>query len=144
MCPKYSNGTFKCPQYPAYPFHENYVEGNVWHYNFDVPHDLEGMVNLYPSKEAFIEKLEKNLVGSTETDEFLFQSNWFPNPYYWQGNEHDLLFPWLFHAGDREDLTQYWTRWILENRYSEFSEGLPGLNFYFILFFILFLYLLID
>jgi len=37
-----------------------------------------------------------------------------------------LLFPWVFHAGGRPDLTQYWTRWILDNRYSSLPSGLPG------------------
>jgi len=126
MCPKYINGEFKCPENAAYPFHENYVEGNVWHYNFDVPHDLEGLVGLYPSKQAFIDKLTIDLYNGTLTDDYLFQTNFLPNPFYWQGNEHDLLFPWLFHAGDRPDLTQYWTRWILDNKYSNTPSGLPG------------------
>jgi hypothetical protein len=26
----------------------------------------------------------------------------------------------------RADLTQYWTRWLLENRYTDQPSGLPG------------------
>ena len=126
MCPKYRNGTFKCPEVPAYPFHPNYVEGNVYHYNWDVPHDLAGLVSLYPSPEAFIEQLETMFENSTQTNRLLFQSNLLPNPYYWHGNEHNLLFPWVFHAGGRPDLTQYWTRWVLAEKYSDLPGGIPG------------------
>jgi len=126
MCPKYLNGTWKCPDFPAYPFHENYVEGNVWHYNWDVPHDLAGLVSLYPSKDSFVRQLEMIFINGTLTNDLIFQSGLLPNPYYWQGNEHNLLFPWVFHAADRPDLTQYWTRWIMDNRYNERPSGLPG------------------
>lgn len=114
------------------------------HYFLDVPHDLEGLISLFPSVQSFVDKLEYDLQASTEvpnTSHSLvllpfvcarqqtipaFNLNYFPNPYYWQGNEHNLLFPWLFNAAGRADRTQYWTRWILANRYTAGPEGLPG------------------
>jgi len=125
MCPRYANGTFACPRFIDFPYHPNYVEGNAWHYNWDVPHDLAGMLALWPSPEAFVEKLERNLFESTQQIP-LFDNNWLPNPYYWAGNEHNLLFPLLFHVAGRTDRTQYWTRYLLDHRYSDQPDGLPG------------------
>ena len=36
------------------------------HYSWDVPHDLAGMLALWPSADAFLEKLETNLRESFE------------------------------------------------------------------------------
>jgi len=57
---------------------------------------------------------------------FLYNNNMLPNPYYWAGNEHNLLFPFLFNDANRADRTQFWTRWLLENRYSTGPGGIPG------------------
>jgi len=103
------------------------VEGNTWHYTWDVPHDLDNFLLEWPSPEAFVEKLEYSFNQST-IQRFLFEENWLPNPYYWAGNEHDLLFPWEFIIAGRADLTQYWVRWLLEHRYSANPDGLPGVS----------------
>lgn len=49
-----------------------------------------------------------------------------PNPYYWAGNEHDLLSVWLFSFANRSDLTEKYSRKILETSYGTDGAGLPG------------------
>jgi len=69
----------------------------------------------------------------------LHPSNALPNPYYWAGNEPDILHPWLFVFGGRPDLTQKWTRWVAQHkchgvgcpcsalhRYNTKPDGIPG------------------
>jgi hypothetical protein len=35
-----------------------YTEGNAWQWTFFVPHDVQGLINLFGGKEKFIEKLD--------------------------------------------------------------------------------------
>jgi len=129
MCPKTASGEFKCPVLPNLPYHPNYIEGNVNHYTWDVPHDIDGFISLWPSVEIFVSRLEEILIKNTEVI-LPFNKNWFPNPYYWVGNEHDMMFPWMFNKAGRTDLTQFWTRWLLENRWTDQPDGLPGMDDY--------------
>ncbi len=125
MCPKTELGEFKCPELPNLPYHPNYIEGNVNHYTWDVPHDINGLISLWPSVERFVDQLEEIFVKSLP-----FNKNWLPNPYFWVGNEHDLLFPWEFSTAGRTDLNQYWVRWLLEHRWTDQPDGLPGMDDY--------------
>ena len=53
-------------------------------------------------------------------------SSWNPGPYYWHGNEPDIHSAYLFNEARRPDLTQKWSRWILDNKYDVNAEGLDG------------------
>lgn len=54
------------------------------------------------------------------------QTNLLPNPYYWAGNEPDVLAPWEFAWAGRSDLVQQWTRWVAANKYNTDASGVPG------------------
>lgn len=51
---------------------------------------------------------------------------WLPNPYYWPGNQHDLFSVWLFPFANRSDLTQKYSRQIIDTSYGLDGSGLPG------------------
>jgi putative alpha-1,2-mannosidase len=51
---------------------------------------------------------------------------WLPNPYYWPGNEHDLFSVWLFPSANRSDLTERYSRMIIDTWYGVGGNGLPG------------------
>lgn len=57
---------------------------------------------------------------------FYWNTTWLPNPYYWAGNEHDLLSVWLFSYTNHSELTQKYSRKILETSYGVDGAGLPG------------------
>jgi putative alpha-1,2-mannosidase len=65
-------------------------------------------------------------------DEFFAKSARFPgtalpNPFYWAGNEPDILAPWLGSLIGRPDLTAKYTRWVLYTYYeSALPDSLPG------------------
>lgn len=40
----------------------DYTEGNAWQYTWLVPHDIQGLLNLFGSKEAFVTKLDSLFV----------------------------------------------------------------------------------
>ena len=98
-----------------------YTEGDAWHYRFYVPHDLEGMVELFGGKEAFIKELDRFFRLSR-----LWKTFWLPNPYYWAGNEHNLFSVWLFSFVGRPDLTAKYSRMVMQTQYGVGGDGLPG------------------
>lgn len=93
----------------------------AWHYRFFVPQDVPGLIQLF-GNDSFIEELTAFFENS-KLDPF----NVLPNPYYWAGNEEDLLSVYLFDFAKRPDLTQKYVRWLLDNKYTALPEdGLPG------------------
>lgn len=55
-----SKGNFRTDFDPFYSYHEvsDFTEGNAWQYNWLVPHDVHGLVGLFPSEESFVRKLD--------------------------------------------------------------------------------------
>jgi len=106
---------------------QGYTEGSGWQYRWFAPHDPQGLIALFDENvqpgadDDFVGLL--NQFFQTAQDTFDFQ---LPSGYYFHGNEPDIHAPFMFiHAG-RPDLTQYWTRWILDTNYRNQPEGLVG------------------
>ncbi|MDR1717983.1 MAG: GH92 family glycosyl hydrolase [Prevotella sp.] len=55
-----SDGKFRTPFNPFESVHRDndYTEGNAWQYTWLVPHDIKGLVDLFGSKETFVQKLD--------------------------------------------------------------------------------------
>lgn len=55
-----SEGKFRTPFNPFESVHRenDYTEGNAWQYTWLVPHDIQGLLNLFGSNERFVEKLD--------------------------------------------------------------------------------------
>lgn len=55
FCSTYANGTKDCPAYDfiPYPLTEDYTEGNVWQWRWFVPHDVSGLIALFPNKSTY-------------------------------------------------------------------------------------------
>ncbi|MDR0824328.1 MAG: GH92 family glycosyl hydrolase, partial [Prevotella sp.] len=55
-----STGQFRTPFNPFESVHRDndYTEGNAWQYTWLVPHDIQGLVDLFGSKERFVQKLD--------------------------------------------------------------------------------------
>jgi predicted alpha-1,2-mannosidase len=100
-----------------------YVEGDAWQYSWLAPHDPAGLVALFPSPEAFVEKLTA-FFATPEPDDPL--AEFLPKRYYWHGNEPDIHAAYLFVDAGRPDLTQRWVRHVLSTEYGTGTDGLPG------------------
>jgi predicted alpha-1,2-mannosidase len=100
---------------------EWYAEGNVMQYTYYVPHDLPGLAAAMGGRDALLGDLE-TLFERTRTA----RRGIGPERYYWHGNEPDLHYSWMYAALGRPEGTQRWSRWIVENRYGDGPDGLPG------------------
>ena len=126
---KDSKGNFREDYSPFASTHraDDYCEGNGWQYTWLVPHDVEGLVECFGGKDAFISKLDSLFIvpsviegaeSSPDISGLIGQ--------YAHGNEpsHHILYlytmvgqPWK--AADR-------IREVLSTLYSDQKDGLSG------------------
>ncbi len=71
-----------------------FYEGNLWHYRFFVPHDVQGLINLRGGRDLLADDLEY----------------YFSKGMHTPLNEPPLAYPFLFAYCGRADRTQYWSR----------------------------------
>ena len=126
---RFTDGTFRKRYNPFYSSYseDDYCEGNGWQYTWLVPHDLEGLIECFGGKEAFIQKLDSLFVISSA-----LEGNDVPPDIsgligqYAHGNEpsHHILYfytmagqPWK--TADR-------VREVLSDLYSTAPDGLSG------------------
>lgn len=100
---------------------DDYVEGSALQWRWCVPQDPEGLVELFGSREYFVEQLHDFFAKADPA-----RGTFSPGSYYWHGNEPDMHAAYLFNVAGRPDLTQKWVRWILENKYGTDPGGLDG------------------
>ncbi|MBQ7043404.1 MAG: GH92 family glycosyl hydrolase [Clostridia bacterium] len=98
-----------------------YSEGGARHWRWSATHDIDGMIELFGSKEYFVSELDKFM-----KDASLNRAAIDPGSGFWIGNQHDIHTPYLFANAGRADLTQKWVRWTLDNRFSTDVNGLDG------------------
>ncbi len=102
-------------------FADCYCEGSARQWRWNVFHDIDGMIELFGSKEYFVSELEDFM-----KDASLTRAAVDPGHGFWIGNQHDIHTPYLFSNAGRPDLTQKWVRWTLDNRFSTDINGLDG------------------
>ncbi len=102
-------------------FADCYCEGSARQWRWNALHDIDGMIELFGSEEYFVDELNDFM-----EDASLNRAAIDPGHGYWVGNQHDIHTPYLFSNAGRSDLTQYWVRWTLKNRFSSDINGLDG------------------
>ena len=124
MCPKSDNGTLVCPHSASPDWWNAYTEGNAWHWTFFVPHDPEGLRELF-TDEGLDSRLDAYFREHVPVhDKF---GAVLPNPFYWAGNEENFLHPFLWnYLPGRCHKTQYWIRKVIDMHFSDTAAGLPG------------------
>ncbi|HVV19261.1 MAG TPA: GH92 family glycosyl hydrolase [Pseudonocardiaceae bacterium] len=94
-----------------------FQEGNAAQYAWMVPQDLHGLITAMGGDAAAVSRL----------DTFFQQDNVGPNdPYYWAGNEVDLLAPWVYDYAGAPYKTQAEVHRLLDDVYSNSPGGEPG------------------
>jgi putative alpha-1,2-mannosidase len=127
MCTRTAAGELLCPRTATSPdAWTMYREGDALHWTTFVPHDPEGLQQLYGSKEAYLRSMDMFFEERFQSQSVL--GNAAPNPYYWAGNEVDAFAVWMYSFGAYGDCTrtQYWSRNITHEHYSNTAHGIPG------------------
>ncbi len=123
-----SDGNFRKDYDPSYSLHleDDYVEGNGWQYTWLVPHDPQGLIDLFGSKERFLEKLDSLFLVSSELNEGASVDISGMIGQYAHGNEpsHHTLYMYAY-AG-RSHQTAERVREVYEKFYHATPDGLIG------------------
>jgi predicted alpha-1,2-mannosidase len=100
---------------------DHYVEGNAWHYLWMVPHDPDGLAELFGGREAALERLREFFELSEAEQPVLGVRQ-----HYWPSNEPDLSAPWFFAAWGAPDESHRWVDWVVTKLYTDGVDGIPG------------------
>ncbi|MCF8260937.1 MAG: GH92 family glycosyl hydrolase [Melioribacteraceae bacterium] len=88
-----------------------YVEGNSWNYTWFVPHDVNGLIELFGGEKRFAEKLLRS----------------FDNGQFTINNEPDIFYPYLFkYTESYSHHTGELVEQIMDNEFGINENGLPG------------------
>jgi len=118
-----ANGDWVEPFDPAYPYYVfMYREANAWQSTFFAPHDPEGLIGLYPDKQAFEQKLDSLFIvpwGGYEADNmttFIGQ--------YCPGNQPSQGIAYMYYFVGKQEKAQAVIDTIMTHYYNMGKEGL--------------------
>lgn len=124
--PRHRDGAFKEPFDPN-GWDVDFTESTAWQYLWYVPHDPQGLIELFGGRAAFVAELEDFFARSKEEHETPGGLNRLGlKQYYWASNEPDIHTAYLFVDAGRPDLAGKWARWALAETFGDGPDGLPG------------------
>lgn len=125
---KLADGTFRKEYNPSFSMHEiaDYVEGNGWQYTFLVPHDVEGLIQLYGGNEKFVTKLDSLFTVSSKLNEGASIDISGLIGQYAHGNEPSHSTIYMYQYAGRPDRTAERVRQVLAEMYKPIPAGLCG------------------
>lgn len=125
---KRTDGTWNTPFNPYNSNHRNddYCEGTAWQYIWLVPHDIPGLIRLFPDEKAFSSKLDslfvvKGLEGEDNSPDISGLIG-----QYAHGNEPGHHTVYLYNYVGQQWKTAEKLRYILKNMYHNNPDGLQG------------------
>ncbi|POY35021.1 alpha-mannosidase [Solitalea longa] len=115
------------PYFSEHGAKSQYTEGNAWQHSWFVPHDPQGLINLFGSKEAFVAKLDSLFTVSSE----MTGANKSPDVsgfigQYAHGNEPSHHIAYLYNYAGQPWKSQARVREILRTMYTAKPDGLSG------------------
>ena len=127
---KSTDGKWRTPFDPKRSDHRentDYTEGNAWQHSWFVPHNVQGLINLFGGNEPFVTHLEKLFTESSE----ITGDNTSPDisgliGQYAHGNEPSHHIAYMFNVAGQPKKTQYWVDRILQTQYNTTPNGLSG------------------
>ena len=126
---KLSDGSWREPFSPYHSSHRttDYCEGNAWQYTWLAPHDYDGLVEFYGSKDKFIERLDSLFAADShlEGDNVSSDITGLIGQYV-HGNEpsHHIIYFYTM-AGQPYKAAEL-VRQVYEQFYKNNPEGLAG------------------
>lgn len=124
MRPK-KNGGWEEPFDPK-EVNNNFTEGNSWQYSFFVPHDIEGMIQIYGGAKAFEKKLDQMFSEPSETTGRHQVDITGLIGQYAHGNEPSHHMAYLYNYIGKPEKTKKLVHYILDEFYLNSPDGLIG------------------
>ena len=122
--PKSTDGAWEA-DFDPYDVSRHYTEANAFQYRFGAQHDVNGMLQMYGGREAFLKVLHELFEDETKLDSDLPDLTGFIGQYI-HGNEPSHHLAYLFTYAGEAWKTQELTRSILSEMYTAEPGGVPG------------------
>jgi predicted alpha-1,2-mannosidase len=122
------------PNFDPYVWGGPYTEGNAWHYNWSVFHDVQGLIDLMGGPAKFVAKAD-SVFTDPATVRFGTYGGWIHEMkemvieglgQYEQGNQPIQHLVYLYSYAGQPWKTQYHVREIMSKLYSAGESGYPG------------------
>lgn len=125
---KMLDGSWRTPFSPYASSHreDDYCEGNAWQYTWLVPHDVEGLVECFGSKEAFVNKLDSLFLANGDMGEASSPDISGLIGQYAHGNEPSHHTVYLYTLVGQPWKTADRIMEILHTMYTDQPDGLSG------------------
>lgn len=125
---KMLDGSWRTPFSPYASSHrdDDYCEGNAWQYTWLVPHDVEGLVECFGSKEAFVNKLDSLFLAEGDMGEASSPDISGLIGQYAHGNEPSHHTVYLYTLVGQPWKTADRIKEILHTMYTDQPDGLSG------------------
>lgn len=125
---KMLDGSWRTPFSPYASSHrdDDYCEGNAWQYTWLVPHDVEGLVECFGSKEAFVNKLDSLFLANGDMGEASSPDISGLIGQYAHGNEPSHHTVYLYTLVGQPWKTADRIKEILHTMYIDQPDGLSG------------------
>ena len=120
--------------FDAFEWGGPYCEGNAWHYNWSVFHDVQGLIDLTGGDERFVAKIDsvfalpgivKYGTYGTKIHEML-EMELAKMGQYAQANQPIQHMIYLYSYAGQPWKTQYWIRQVMDRLYNSSENGYPG------------------
>ena len=120
--------------FDAFEWGGPYCEGNAWHYNWSVFHDVQGLIDLTGGDERFVAKIDsvfalpgivKYGTYGTKIHEML-EMELAKMGQYAKGNQPIQHMIYLYSYAGQPWKTQYWIRQVMDRLYNSSENGYPG------------------
>lgn len=123
-----SEGVFRTPFNPFESVHRDndYTEGNAWQYTWLVPHDVQGLIDLFGSRERFLEKLDSLFIVQGYLGEHASPDISGLIGQYAHGNEPSHHTIYLYPYAGQPHKTADRVREVLSTLYYDAPDGLSG------------------
>ena len=123
-----SAGEFREPFNPFRSVHreDDYCEGNAWQYTWLVPHDVEGLIGCFGSRERFLNKLDSLFILTGDAGEMASPDISGLIGQYAHGNEPGHHTCYLYTLAGVPEKTADRIRYILRHLYSDRVDGICG------------------
>lgn len=125
---KMLDGSWRTPFSPYASSHreDDYCEGNAWQYTWLVPHDVEGLVECFGSKEVFVNKLDSLFLANGDIGEASSPDISGLIGQYAHGNEPSHHTVYLYTLVGQPWKTADRIKEILHIMYTDQPDGLSG------------------
>lgn len=105
----------------------DFTEGNAYHYQFHVQHDIPGLMELMGGQENFAEKLDSMFYSSSKPEVKTLVWNIHGTiGQYWHGNEPCHHVPYLYKFTHQPEKTDIFIRQLVDEFYYNKPDGLKG------------------